>query len=64
MNKIFEINLEIYPESIIKQAILDFQGVAKINLNGNKLDIIWETEDEIDEVFNEFSNYIIWLINE
>jgi hypothetical protein len=26
--------------------------------------IKWENEDEINLIFNEFMNYVIWLFNE
>jgi len=64
MKKIFEINNGIYPENIITQAISDFKEVADIIFNDNELEINWENETEINEIFNEFSNYLIWLINE
>lgn len=64
MQKKYKIDIEIYSQDIVKQAISDFEEVAEIIFNDNKLTINWETELEIDEIFNEFSNYIIWLINE
>jgi len=64
MKKEFKINNEIYTEDIINQAISDFKEVSEIKYNGKILEINWESELEIDEIFNEFMNYIIWLINE
>jgi len=64
MKKIFEINITIYPEDIISQAIIDFADVSEIIFSDNKIEINWENEIEINEIFNEFSNYLIWLINE
>jgi len=64
MKKEFEINNEIYSEDIINNAISDFEEVSEIKYNNDVLEINWESESEIDEIFNEFMNYIIWLINE
>ena len=64
MKKEFEINSEIYAENIIKQTIIDFEEVSEITYNKWKLTISWENDIEIDEIFNEFMNYVIWLINE
>jgi len=64
MKKEFDINLEIYPEEKIKEAIDDFKEVWKIALENNKIIISWESEVEIEEIFNELMNYIISLINE
>jgi len=64
MKKEFDINLEIYPEEKIKEAIYDFKEVWKIALENNKIIISWESEVEIEEIFNELMNYIISLINE
>ncbi len=64
MEKKYKINTEIYPKDIIKQAIIEFKDISEINFNKTLLTINWENEIEIEEVFNEFMNYIIWLINE
>lgn len=64
MKKEFEISTEIYSEDIVKQAIVDFEEVSDIKYNNGKIEIDWESEYEIDEIFNEFMNYLIWLINE
>jgi len=64
MKKDYKIDNEIYKQDIIKQAIIDFSDVAKIKYNEWNLIIQWENKLEIDEIFNEFSNYIIWLYNE
>ena len=64
MNKEFKINNEIYFEDIVNQAISDFKEVWEIKYNDGMLEINWDSESEIDEIFNEFMNYIIWLINE
>jgi len=64
MKKEFEINIDIYPEDIVKQAISDFKEVWKIKYVNKSLEIYWDNENEINEIFNELMNYIIWLINE
>lgn len=64
MEKIFKIENEIYDKNILNQAISDFSEVAEIFLQENELKILWETEEEIDEIFNEFMNYCIWLFNQ
>ena len=64
MIKEFKINNEIYAESIISQAIWDFSEVSEILFKNNILEINWDSEWEIDEIFNEFMNYCISLINE
>jgi len=64
MEKIYKIHSEIYPEEKIKEAIDDFKEVWRIALENNKIIISWESEVEIEEIFNELMNYIISLINE
>lgn len=64
MEKIFKIENEIYDKNILNQAILDFSEVGEIFLQENELKILWESEEEIDEIFNEFMNYCIWLFNQ
>ena len=72
MKKEFEISTELYPEDVVKQAISDFSEVFKPHTNPlligegtiKKFIIEWNSEKEIEEVFNELMNYIVWLINE
>lgn len=64
MKKNIKIDLNIYPIDKLKQAIHDFEDAAVIILNNDELTIEWETNEEIDEIFSEFWNYVIWLINE
>ncbi len=63
MEKTFEIDLEIYPENIVLQAIEDFSDVWEILFKTNTIIIAWDSEVEIDEIFNELMNYVIWLVN-
>lgn len=64
MEKIFKIEKEIYDKDILKKAIIDFEEVTKIFLEENNLIISWDTEEEIEEIFNELMNYYIWLFNQ
>ena len=72
VKKEFKINTELYSKDIIKQAISDFEEVFKPYPNPllrgegieKVLEIYWDSEDEINEIFNEFMNYCISLVNE
>jgi len=64
MKNIYKINPEIYPESIILETISDFSEVSEITYINSELEIIWDDKSEIEEVFNEFMNYLIFNINE
>ncbi len=72
MKKEFEINTEIYSEDIVKQAISDFEEVWQpypsplLKREGiiKTIEINWNSAEEIDEIFNEFMNYLISNINE
>jgi len=61
MKKEFTLDLSIYSEELLKQAIWDFSEVWEIRLNKNILEISWETEHGIDEIFNELMNYVLSL---
>ncbi len=61
MKKNFEINLEIYSKDSIKEWILDFSEVWEITLKDTTLIVSWDTEVEIEEIFNELMNYILSL---
>lgn len=61
MKKEFQISWEIYSEDAIAQAIEDFSDITSISYTGENLDITWESEDEIQEVFHEFMNYVLSL---
>lgn len=64
MEKNFTIDKEIYDENILKIAISDFSENFEIFLEKNELKILWENEEEINEIFNELLNYYIWLFNQ
>ncbi len=61
MEKSFEIDSNIYSSSSIKQAISDFEDIALLSFKWWKLSISWEDDSSVQEVFNEFMNYVIWL---
>ena len=61
--KEFQIENSIYDESSIKKSIEDFDWFDISYIEG-KLSISWDNENEIDEVFNEFMNYVLWMQNE
>lgn len=63
MKKFFEISFDIYPKGKILETIKIFKEITNIWFEKNKLFIEWENEDEIEEIFLEFWNYVIWLIN-
>ncbi len=58
----FKIEDSIYPENIIVQAIEDFNEVS--NISYKSWEIIIESDEDINEIFNEFMNYVVWLYNE
>lgn len=57
----FEISLEIYEIEKILQAIEDFSEVTNMTLQKNILQISWESDYEIQEIFREFMNYVLSL---
>ena len=61
MKKEFTIDLDIYSEELLRQAVSDFSEVWEIILDKNVLTLSWESEIEIEEVFNELMNYVISL---
>jgi len=64
MIKEFKISTEIYSDNVVKSAIADFEEVSSIVFENNNIKITWDSDNEIDEIFNELMNYIVWLINE
>ena len=61
LEKEFQISSDIYDITTIQEGIVDFSDVAEIVFQNEKLSITWENEDEIQEVFYEFMNYILSL---
>ena len=63
MTTTFKIDETIYCKEVIQQAINDFSDVSDISLSNGELTTQWENSEEINEVFNEFFNYTLSLIN-
>lgn len=60
----FKIDDNIYSKDIIDNVIKDFSEVAEISYNNWVLAIASDDNSNIEEIFNEFMNYFIWLYNE
>lgn len=63
LKKSFKIDSVIYSEDIINRMIWDFSDFDIVYLNGN-IEIIWDTDEEIDNIFHEAMNYLVALYNE
>ena len=61
MLKKITIDLELYSKELIMEWINDFLEVTDIVLIWDELHIEWDDEASIDEVFNEFMNYLLSL---
>lgn len=59
--KKFNINTSIYNEESIIEAINDYSEIANITYQNWIIEI--ESINQIDNVFNEFMNYIIYIQN-
>jgi len=64
MEKLFTVSSEIYKQEYIDTSIEDFWEVAKINYENWNLKISGEDEDDIQEVFLEFMNYLVGVCAE
>ncbi len=53
-----------YNPDVIEVAINDCKEIAQISLNGDDLEVSWNTEEDIEFTFNEFMNYTLSLLNE
>ena len=62
LNQNYKIEDSIYPENIINEAIIAFSEIANISYSSWTLSI--NAESDIEEIFNEFMNYVIALYNE
>lgn len=58
--KSFKIDSSIYSEDAIILSIEEFQDFWDIIYKSNELSIL-SKDDNIDEIFNEFMNYVIWI---
>lgn len=61
--KSFKIEISLYPVDIINKAIEDFSDYD-ITYDNWQVFIFWEDEQEQEEIFNEFMNYVLALYNE
>lgn len=61
MEKKIKLDLEIYNKLAIEEAIVDFQDYWEIELLDSELKLKWVDSNEIEELFNEFMNYVISL---
>lgn len=64
MKNNYTISEKIYPESFIQDSIVIFKDFADIEYVNWVLSLPWDNDTEINELFNEFMNYVIYLINE
>lgn len=61
MEKKYEIDIELYSQELIESAIATYREYwIDISFTGSDL-VIKSDEDDIEETFNEFMNYIISL---
>lgn len=62
MKKQFLLEKEIYDKDKILEGIEDFEEVCPMSLwDDFSLQIEWEDDAEIEELFREFMNYVISL---
>ena len=61
MKEAFKVSDKIYKTKYINQSIKDFKDVTLVKYSKWELTIEWDSKDEIEEVFNEFMNYTLWL---
>jgi len=61
MKKDIQISLRVYSENKIKQAIEDISSSVEISFSNGILTIIGDSQQEIDEIFHEFMNYVLSL---
>lgn len=60
----YKVDFSIYRIEKIQQAIDDFKEITKIELWDNILIIKWDySNNEFNEIFNEFMNYVLSIIN-
>lgn len=64
MKHIYDIDTDIYSENYIHSAIESFQDITKIEFSEWKINVHGENIEEIEIIFSELMNFIIWLINE
>ncbi len=59
----FKIENSLYSKKLIQSAIEDFSDFS-ISFDAWILLIEADTPEEIQEIFNEFMNYVLWKYNE
>lgn len=59
MKKNFTIDLQIYSPEALLQSVEDFQDVVAIEFMNNEIVIDADNEEEIQEIFHEFMNYVL-----
>lgn len=64
LKKSFKIDSDIYKDESINIAIEDFRDVSIIKYSEHTLHISSDTDENIDNIFNEFMNYVTWVQNE
>lgn len=61
MEKDFKVQSDIYSLDTITQAIRDFSDVSDIIFKNDMLSISGDSDEECQEIFNEFMNYVLSL---
>ncbi len=61
-NQSFKIDNTIYSNEIISRWMEDFKNIAKMSYDNWEMNL--ESEEDTEEIFNEFMNYILWIYNE
>lgn len=61
MNQDFQIDTQIYSLEKIQEAVEDFKESIDIEFQSNILTLHGDSEEEIQEVFHEFMNYVLSL---
>ena len=59
MEKEYNVSMDIYSLDVITRAVCDFSDVADIIYKNDILHISWSSAEEIEEIFNEFMNYVL-----
>lgn len=62
LKKSFKIDNNIYKDDVVISAVKDFQDIAHISYSNWNLEI--ESDWELDNIFNEFMNYCLAIVNE